>query len=307
MPEPAHPEPPFSSAPVQELLRLIVKAARAHQLYLPNNPIYRGALDALRTGFNRVWVDTNELLLDIGESEIRWFDQPVLAGPKSADNLAWLFYKDGIRALRIDKGFEENEAMQFLTIVQRARKGSPDEDDIVTMLWETDFGHLQYRYVELLSEGPPDLSGGAPLGEATQAASSEIRAATQQAVQESREGGVVRMADFDSTLYFLDEGEIEYLRAEVRQEYEADLRAKVTFTLLDIFEAQADPGVREEVIEHVHTLMVFLLASGHFPGVATVLREARVALNRAADITPDQKQRLESLSERLSARVLLYD
>src|SRR5678816_4067999 len=82
-------EPPFSPAPVEQLLRLIIKASRAHQLYLPNNPIYRGAIDALRAGFAAVWNETDELTLTVNETEMRWYGLSVLGdGTKSSDNLA---------------------------------------------------------------------------------------------------------------------------------------------------------------------------------------------------------------------------
>ena len=45
----------MDSTLVSELLRLFGKAARAHQLYLPNNPVYKAAHDALRTSFAPVW------------------------------------------------------------------------------------------------------------------------------------------------------------------------------------------------------------------------------------------------------------
>ena len=55
--------PPFEPTVVEELLKLFGKAARAHQLYLPNNPVYKSAHDALRAGFTPVWSETDELLL----------------------------------------------------------------------------------------------------------------------------------------------------------------------------------------------------------------------------------------------------
>jgi len=294
-------EPPFSTAPVEELLRLVSKAARAHQLYLPNNPIYRRAIDNLRAGFAPIWDEVDELTLAIGESEIRWCDVPVAgeAGNKSSDNLAWLFYKDGVRELTFAKGFENAEVVGFLTLIQRARKGSPDEDDLVAMLWEADFSFVHYRHVDLLQEGGVgDLADG---GEVQPAGAGEIQRGTHDAVEESRAAGIVNLADFDSTLYFLDEREIEYLHAELRQEYEKDLRVNVASVLLDIFESQPDPDVRSEVLEHVHTLMVHLLTAEHFSGVAYLLREGRETLVRAAGVTDRHRQQLDQLAERLSA------
>ena len=42
------PDLPFPSTSVEDLLRSFVKALRAHQLYLPNNPIYKAAIDTVR-------------------------------------------------------------------------------------------------------------------------------------------------------------------------------------------------------------------------------------------------------------------
>ncbi len=295
-------EAPFSAAPVEELLRLIVKAARAAQLYLPNNPIYQGAISALRGGFVPVWAETDELCLAITESEIRWYDAVVsesTSSAKSSDNLAWLFYKDGVRELKMVKGFEDEEILKFLSLIQRARKGSPDEDDLVTMLWEADFANLTYKYVDLLAEGGAgdDVADG---GEARPADPNAVASATREAVEESRAGGIVNMSDFDATLYFLDEREIEYLQSEIAREYGTDLRSNVVSVLMDIFEAQSDPEIRSEILDHILTLMVFLLTAGHFRGVAYVLREAAVALERAPNVTPEQRQKLGELTERLS-------
>ena len=148
---------PFSPSLVEELLRLIAKTARAHQLYLPNNPIYRGAIDSLRGGFGAIWNETDEITLVIAEGEFLWCEVPVwrdAAGTsKTPDSLPWLFYKDGVRELRLAKGFEQQEALTFLEMIQRARKATADEDDLVTMLWEADFTFLKYAYVDLLHDG----------------------------------------------------------------------------------------------------------------------------------------------------------
>lgn len=291
------PELPFPPGPVEELLRLVVKAARAHQLYLPNNPIYKGAIDAVRAAFPPLWALTDELPLEITETDIRWFGHPVLEEPgKGSDSLAWLFYKDGIRELRLLKGFEEQELVRLFQIIQRVRKAAPEEDDLLTMFWEADFLFLRYRYVDLAMEPAAPLADGETMPPSDP---SQLREAAQAAVEESRVG-LVNMADFDSTLYFLDDHEIEYLQSEVRREYEEDLRAKVLVTLLDIFEQQASDDVRVECLEHLDTMLVYLLAAGHFRGVTLLLKEAQSAAQRAAEITAAQRARLAELPGRLS-------
>lgn len=299
-------EPPFPPSRVEELLRLVSKAARAQQLYLPNNPIYKNATDTLRAGFAPVWQEEiEELQLVIMESEIRWFDTVVAGGGseaagggKSTDNLAWLFYKDGVRELTMTRGFEDTEVARFLQLIQRARKGSADEDDLVTMLWEADFTFLKYKYVDLLQEGMGgELVDGS---EATPVSPSDVHRATREAVAESQTSGFVKMSDFDATLYFLDEREIDYLQTEIEREYKQDLRANIVGVLFDIFEAQEPATVRSEVIDHLETVMVYMLTYGHFRGVAHLLREAQVALTRSSALVPEHRARLQELPARLS-------
>jgi hypothetical protein len=304
MRELGHLEPPFSSTPVEELLRLVAKAARAHQLYLPNNPIYRGAIDTLRAGFVTLWKETDEITLVIDETEVRWYGVSVTKETsKSTDNLAWLFYKDGVRELTIAQGFEQTEVVVFLEMIQRARKANADEDDLVTMLWEADFTFLRYRYVDVLSDGAGD--GLADGREVSPVSAGEVQAAAHQPVDASRAAAIVDMADFDATLYFLDDSEINYLQAEIAREYKQDLRVKVAASLLDIFEAQADDKVREEVLADLQTAMVYLLTAGQYRGAARILREAALAAQRATALIPDHREQLARLADRLSTPEVL--
>src|SRR6185437_4202257 len=95
------PPTPFPSAPIEEMLRVLVKGVRAHQLYLHNNPTYLRALEALRAAFPPIWEYTDDFALQITESEFIWEGVAVLSEPgKTADSLPWLFYKDGVRELR---------------------------------------------------------------------------------------------------------------------------------------------------------------------------------------------------------------
>lgn len=281
---------------------MLAKAARAQQLYLPNNPIYRGATEALRAGFVPVWKQTDELPLAVLETDIRWYDAIVAGDPnaaKSTDNLAWLFHKDGVRELTFMKGFEGEEVGKLLEIIQRARKANADEDDLVTMLWEADFTFLKYKYVDLLQDGTPNaVADGYPVVPVP--SNGEIERATREAVAESRASGIINMADFDSTLYFLDEREIDYLHREIKREYEQDLRANIVALLLDVFESQTDPDVRAEIVGNLQTVMLYQLTAGHFRGVASLLRESIAAIDRAPSVTRAQRDALAGLTERIS-------
>jgi HEAT repeat protein len=296
-------ELPFAPAPLQELLRLLVKAIRAHQMYLPNNPVYRTTLEASRSAFAPVWEHTDEFSIVFSETEIKWFGVAVMAEPtKAADSLPWTFFKDGIREVSIKRGFEFDELEKMLDILQRARNAAPEQDDLLTMLWEADFIHLRYRYVDVGTEAVAPIDGehggGSGGGEGEPASPDEVRAAAHSPPDQSRPG-VVNMQDFDATLYFLDEKELDYLRREIEREYAGDLRRNVVSILLDIWEAQ--PAAREEIADIIETLLLFLLASGELRSVAYLLAESTVAATRGNAVTPEHRLRLAAIPEHLSA------
>ena len=276
---------------------MLVKAARAHQLYLHNNPTYLRALEIARAAFAPIWEVADELVFDVTETELRWHGEAVLReAEKATDNIPWMMFKDGIRELRFLKEFERDEIVPLLDILQRARKVSPEEDDLLTMLWEQEFSYLRYRYIDVSTDqAAPIDKTGFRAGEAGAQAAQESAAPIDSTV-----ASVVKLEDFDSTLYFLEESEAEYLREEVRKEYEIDMRRNVVAMLLDTYETQGDRGVREEIAGLLDTLMLHILSSGEFRTAALLLRETAQTSERAPEITPDQKEKLLHIRNRLS-------
>ncbi len=288
---------PLERERVEEMLRLFGKAARAHQLYLPNNPIYKSAHDALRAAFVPIWETYDELPLAFTEHHVKWEGDTVLEeNTRSSDSLPWLFYKDGVREIRMVRGFETEELDRLLGILQRVRKASPDEDDLLTLLWQGDFAFLRYRYVDVTVDAVVPLAEG---GEAVAESHPEPREEMEEESQPSR--GVVNMADFDGTLYFLDEREIEYLQNEIKREYQIDLRQNVISILLDIFEQQTSAEVRTEIGEVLDNLMIHMLSAGQFHNVAHLVRESLVAAQRATELHGEHRDTLSQIPARLSA------
>jgi hypothetical protein len=295
-------ELPFPPGPLQELLRALVKAMRAHQMYLPNNPVYLKAVETVRAAFAPVWDQADSFSLTFTETEVKWHGVAVMAEvTKTADSLPWTFFKDGIREISIKPGFEFEELSKMLDILQRARNAQPEQDDLLTMLWEADFTNLRYRYVDVGTEAVAPLdgeSGGGSGGTEGEAPTpDQVRAAAHSPADSSRPA-VVNMQDFDATLYFLDEHELDYLRREIEREYAGDLRRNIISILLDIWEAQ--PSARDEIAEIIETILLLLLASGELKTVAYLLAESTVAATRGVSVTPAQRQRFSQIPEHLS-------
>ena len=292
---------PFDPEVVEELMRAFAKAVRAHQLYLPNNPMYARAMDAAKECFSALWKETDTIVISITDSALLWESRVVLEEPgRNSDSIPWMLYKDGVRELVLHKGFEDAELVVLLTLMHRARLAATGDDDLLTFLWEHDFSRLQYRYIEL-ADGTAPLDGirGEPRERIV--APNEVENEAQQLASSS----ITRMDEYDSTLYFLDDAEIEYLQDEIRRDFGTDLRGLVIASLLDTYEQEADESVREEIAGILDNLFLLLLSVAQFSTAAYLLREARTTSSRAKDILIAQRERLLQLVDRLSDKAAL--
>jgi hypothetical protein len=290
-------EPSVPITLVNDLLKSFVKAVRAHQLYLPNNPMHARSLETVREAFAAIWEKTDELVLQVVETQLVWEEQVVLdEKERTSDNIAWLLYKDGIRELKMLKGFEQEELGTFFDLLQRVRKATDDDDDLLTLMWEREFATLQYKYVDLTAEGGPGLESM----ERAEQKEKILSPAQAEAGLETTNSSIASLNDFDSTLYFLDDQEVEYLQGEIKREFSTDLRPAVIASLLDIFETHKDPTVREEICGLLDYFLLILLSSAQYRNAAYLLREAGVTANRAPEILEPQKQRLTQLGELMS-------
>jgi HEAT repeat protein len=292
-------------------MQVVSKGMRATQLYLPNNPVYQRAVDNIRGAFRQAWQATDDLHFDVAETELRWEDNAVYSQEQRNESIAWTLYKDGVRSLTFKPGVEEMEIVRFLGVLHQAKNLQADApDDLLTLLWAEDFQFINYTFRELASDNavPIERSEGAPMGggggtggesAVGTADPATVRRQVEEEAPPKREG-LVSIDDFDTTLYFLDDKEVEYLHKEVEREYAQDLRRNVLAMLFDLLELQTYGTVRAELISIVENFIPYLLGAGDFRSVAFILRETKVILQRARELMPEHRQTLESLPGRLS-------
>ncbi len=154
-PEEASSVPEVELKAVRELLQSLLKTKRAFEMYPANNPILVKFQDDICRRFDDFFNDADKLPLLIRQQEILYKGQNVYKNAEKDDNLALLFYKDGLRDLTFLEGFSHEELMDFIEVI-RAKPDTLSEnwdDDIVTLLWEKDFAHLRYYVVEEFSDG----------------------------------------------------------------------------------------------------------------------------------------------------------
>jgi len=289
--------PPTDPALIEGIVRSLVKGIRAVQIYLPNNPVYQQSIENLKKAFEPVWGDLGSVDLEVLDAEIRWGDHVVYRETNRSDSLAWLLYKDGIRSMSFLPGVEDEEIVELLRIIHKARSLPQDaEDDLLTLLWEADFRAVQYMFVEP-GEGEPELGSG----EQRPAPSARVvRETVRDDVSQVEPHAVVNLEDFDSSLYVVEDHEIEYLKRELEREYRHDLRTNVLAMLFDLFELQTRPGIRREIVGILEELIPHYLGQRDCRSIGYILRETAVVETRAKELADDDRVGLSRVAAALS-------
>ena len=288
------------------------KAVRARRLYAANNPAYQAFLAALRSTITGLWDGAYSLSVAVEEHNFRWNDHVFTAG-EGRETLPFQFYKDGIRGLTFLPGFEQ-EAERFLDVLARARHiDASSADDMVTLLWEQEFGSLLYNYVDALAEGL-DVPKAEPLQlgniELTLVSADVTGSDQSQPLPPAVQGGEPPVAqaisrdDFEETLYFLEPNELEYLRVELAKEMARDVKADVLNAIFDRLEDPM-PKRQTEILGICRQLLPAYLASGDLRSASQILIELNGALEARDALGPAQAAEAQEIFAELSDPAVL--
>ncbi len=249
----------------------------------------------LALSFAPIWERLQLLTLRVAKDAVTWEGHTVLDRDDGSGGLVRALHTAGIRSLTLVPGVERGEIQAFLAAVDRAGRGSgrAGSEDLVTLLFRADLRHLVYEVEPTSRPSASTLAPARPTVTAGSDAALERRRALRSDATAKDRRGTVRAEDFDSTLYFLDQKEIEYLKASIDQEYDREPAHDVVTLLFDTLEARSEPAVRAEVLDVLSGLLPQLLGTGRFDEVAYLSAEAR-RVSQSADLG-EHKDALERL------------
>jgi len=299
---------PFTQ--VSELFTTLGKALRAFQLYDENNPVYKRFVSSLAEAFVALWDEIAKIQISVEENEFKLLGQSVYKSENRSDSLSFLFYKDGVREIVFERGFED-EVERLLGVLQKAKDIRPEADDLLTILWEEDFTHFRYQYVDLLAEGVglPEPSGDdqtsslaqvhQEIGEDEEAARPGETGAAEEEDDSPQQG--ISKDDFNPTLYSLDPRERQQLEQELEAEMNRDLRGDVLSALFDQLENPHRPERQLEIIGILRTLLPNFLSRGAVAEAARVLSEVDAIRKIQGALEQEHHEKIDLLLDELSA------
>jgi HEAT repeat protein len=127
------------------------------RLYDASNPTVVKFRDELSTALVRLLEQFGDFTLVFTANDVMFGDQSLYTARSRDDNLALPFHRDGIRSMTFRTGIAEREVDALVDAVLQVTGQNSGQDDLVTLVWEGHFSHLDIDYVP--AEG--DFSGGA--------------------------------------------------------------------------------------------------------------------------------------------------
>jgi len=141
---------------VADWLQALVRTLKAYRMYLPNNPTLHEFQSDLEA---RTWSclkEIGDIALNVQQFDLLFEDYSVYHNAAREESLAFRFFTDGVRQITFREGLEPQELRGFLEVLKKATDQTQGQDDVVTLLWERDFRHIEYVHIsidEIIDEG----------------------------------------------------------------------------------------------------------------------------------------------------------
>jgi hypothetical protein len=134
---------------IADWIQALVRTVKAMRMYLPNNPSLHKFQTDLESRTWSVLKEIGDITLTVQQFDFLFENYSVYHNAAREESIAFRFHSDGVRELTIKEGLEPGELRGFLDVVKRATEPTTGQDDVVTLLWERDFRHLEYIYIPL--------------------------------------------------------------------------------------------------------------------------------------------------------------
>jgi hypothetical protein len=149
---------------VADWIGALVRTIKASRTYPTNNPTLHKFQVELES---RTWSclkEVGDITLLVQQFDLLYENYSVYHNADRNESLAFRFYGDGVREITFREGLEPHELRAFMDVLKRASESAQVQDDVVTLLWERDFRHIEYQFIPLeeLTEESGQIAYAAP-------------------------------------------------------------------------------------------------------------------------------------------------
>lgn len=148
------PEPEEDARLSVQVVDALVKAIKAYRYYAADHPQLEQFRRELLARFHRYFAANSAIVLEVSELAFIVDGQPVSSAHDLHSSVPFLLYRDGVRLLRFHDTLDDDELLAFVQLIAASDHANQLEDDLVTMLWEQEFGAITFVAADYL---PADL------------------------------------------------------------------------------------------------------------------------------------------------------
>ncbi len=254
---------------VKMIVKMMLKARKNLRMYPSNNPIYAGTLEETFETFSAFFSLKEKLVLTIRLHDIFYEAECVYHDEDQKDsNLAFFFFKDGLRELSFKKTLPFDELEAFLKVISADFENEITDDDTVTLFWENDFQHIRYVVEDQILSDDNDEAQAVRQALSGQKAPDKFKDIYKTAFQTDETAPRLDIIE-------IDEKDLELLAREL----EADAADKTDKFMDIIFEVLYKSRTREELAEVVDFFKVALeyaIKKGNFSSAIRVLKRLKM-------------------------------
>lgn len=134
---------------VADWIGALVRTIKATRTYPANSPTLHKFQVELES---RTWSclkEVGDITLIVQQFDLLYENYSVYHNADRNESLAFRFYGDGVRGITFREGLEPHELRAFMDVLKKASESAQVQDDVVTLLWERDFRHIEYQFIPL--------------------------------------------------------------------------------------------------------------------------------------------------------------
>lgn len=149
-------------------LHMLSRTLKTCRLYDVSNPTVLRFREELALALRALLEAHGAVSFRFSAEDVTCEGQSLYSARSRDDNLAFAFYRDGVRGLTLQPGADERECNALVDSVLSVTGQNLDGDDLVTLLWEANLRHVDVDYIP--AEGEAGAGEGTAGGAAEEGA-----------------------------------------------------------------------------------------------------------------------------------------
>jgi hypothetical protein len=281
----------------REAMQVFAKAKKNLKLYPSNNPIYEKTLDGVHGKFQEFFKYYDRLDLKVTRNELLFENENIFHAEGKDENLALFFFRDGLRELGFKKGLDRQELQQFLEIVSVDFDREDVEDDIVTLLWEKDFGNISYKVDERILMEEDDTYQQEAESQAKEDACEEdnLKHAYEEAIRSDEKSDFAVMPVTDNDLKVL---------VKEMDKDSTDKTGKLVNVIFEILWQSENTQEFKDIANILNNAIEFSLRNQNLQSVVDIVRRAKHFYENTE--SAEAKKHLRLVFSYVSSSTLIY-